>query len=343
MQRYAWLAPVSVVLFLAFSCSRKMAVESPTAGEVVEPTPVEPSPEAMAGPRAGDTMRIDIPGTDVGFTLVYIPGGSFDMEVSGQSKTVSVDPFWIGKYEVQHDEYTIYRNREYDTDDTDWEGGEYSADAATRPSPPYTDISFGMGSTGGFPAVSMTQQAALFYCNWLFTKTGNFFRLPTEAEWTLACLAGSEGAMPPSVTESDLGEFAWYMDNSSEKFHRVGQKKPNAYGLYDILGNVAEWTLDNFSENYAEATADMSENPWVAPEKRYGRVVKGGSYDDYAEDCTCRSRTKSTVQWQKRDPQIPKSLWWNTDAPHVGFRLVMPAGEVPMEEIESFLGKAVKW
>ncbi len=124
MQRYAWLAPVSVVLFLAFSCSRKMAVESPTAGEVAEPTPVEPSSEAMTGLRAGDTLWIDIPGTDVGFTLVYIPGGSFDMEVNGQSKTVSVDPFWIGKYEVQHDEYTIYRNREYDTDDTDWEGGE---------------------------------------------------------------------------------------------------------------------------------------------------------------------------------------------------------------------------
>lgn len=340
MRKYAWFLPVLTLFLLTSWCSRKIPVEGQPAEEV---TQAAPAPEMDEGPHAGDTLRIDIPGTEIGFTLVYIPGGTFNMEVNGGHRSVTVEPFWFGKYEVQHDEYNIYRNLEYDNDESDWEGGEYSADAATRPSPPYTDISFGMGSTGGFPAVSMTQQAALFYTNWLYTKTGKFFRLPTEAEWTYACLAGGDGGLPPGVNMAELGEYAWYMDNSSEKFQRVGEKKPNAWGLYDIMGNVAEWTLDNFSENYVEATADLGESPWVAPEKRYGRTVMGGSYDEYADACTCRSRVKSTVQWQKRDPQIPKSLWWNTDAPHVGFRLLMPAKDLPAEEIESFLAKAVKW
>ena len=341
-KRSLWALLGLCALLTTSWCSRKIPIEE-SASRDAQPAETAGEVAADSGPQAGDTMFVRLPGTGVGFFMTYIPGGTFDMVVGGQSRTVTLEPYWIGTYEVQHDEFTIYRNREYDTDDSDWEGGEYAADAATRPSPPYTDISFGMGSTGGFPAVSMTQQAALFYTNWLYMKTGNFFRLPTEAEWTFACLAGSTGDLPPEADLADLGEHAWYVENSSEKFHRVGEKAPNAWGLYDMMGNVSEWTLDNFTENYAEATASLGDSPWVEPERRYGRTVMGGSFDDPAEDCTCRSRVKSTVQWQKRDPQIPKSLWWNTDAPHVGFRLMMPVSPPALEEIETFLEKAVKW
>jgi len=296
--------------------------------------------------QSGEQIRKDttlIPGTEVTLEMTYIPGGTFQMKTDDQTQQVKVDDFWIGTYEVTQELYALFQHRDYDNDESDWEEGEYSADAVTRPSPPYTDITFGMGNTGTFPAVSMTQQGALFFCFWLYAKTGEFYRLPTEAEWTYACLAGSDGKYPPQIEDDNLGEYAWHYENSEEKYHKTGQKPANAYGLYDMLGNVAEWTLDKHLDSIASDSITVLDNPWPEPESRYGRVVKGGSFDDYPEDCNCRSRLKSTVQWQKRDPQIPKSLWWNTDAPFVGFRLVKPASPPPAEEIEAFFERAIKW
>lgn len=291
-------------------------------------------------PRKDTTI---IPGTEIALEMTYIPGGAFQMKVDSQIQQVKLEDFWIGTYEVTQELYALFQHRDYDNDESDWEEGAYSADAVTRPSPPYTDVTFGMGNTGAFPAVSMTQQAALFFCYWLYAKTGEFYRLPTEAEWTYACLAGSEGKYPPDVEDDNLDEYAWHYENSEEKYHEAGQKAPNGYGLYDMLGNVAEWTLDKYHESIVSDSVEVLDSPWPEPDSRYGRVVKGGSFDDYPEDCNCRFRTKSTVQWQKRDPQIPKSLWWNTDSPFVGFRLVKPATPPPADEIEAFFERAIKW
>src|SRR5258708_1686617 len=116
-----------------------------------------------------------------------------------------------------------------------------------------------MGKTGGFPANSMIQYAALMYCKWLYKKTGVFYRLPTEAEWEYACRAGAPTAYPFSDGQGEdrrkggartqLSRYAWWKDNSQEKYHAVKQLAPNAWGLYDMLGNVAEWTVDQYYED----------------------------------------------------------------------------------------------
>ncbi|MCC6725005.1 MAG: formylglycine-generating enzyme family protein, partial [Saprospiraceae bacterium] len=75
---------------------------------------------------------------------------------------------------------------------------------------------------------------------------------------------------------------------------------------------------------------------------RHSRTVKGGSYDNNAEECTCEFRKKSEPRWQARDPQIPKSKWWNPDSPFVGFRVVRPAKQPSAAEVEAFFAKAIK-
>src|SRR6266480_3964805 len=112
------------------------------------------------------------------------------------------------------------------------------SDAVSRPTKPYVEMSFGMGRDG-YPAISMTQHAANKYAEWLSAKTGEFYRLPTEAEWEYACRAGGGDPSP-------LGDYAWYGANSNDKYHTVATKKPNGWGLYDMLGNVMEWTLDQY-------------------------------------------------------------------------------------------------
>ena len=278
--------------------------------------------------RAQTMDTLQIPGTEVQFQMSFIEGKHFDYH----GVTIEVQDFWIGVHEVTHDEYVLFKERAFDSDASDWNTGEFKADAVTRPSPPYLDFTYGMGTKGGFPAVSMTQQAALRYCHRLYQKTGIFFRLPTEAEWTLACQGQKE----------DLDSNAWHYENSNEKYHKVGQKTPNANGLYDMLGNVAEWTLDFYKKDYANAMK-ASEYSWIVPSRKHARTIKGGSFDSDAEACTCEERSKSQSKWQARDPQIPKSEWWNTDSPFLGFRLLRPSKQASPETIEAFFAKAIKF
>jgi formylglycine-generating enzyme required for sulfatase activity len=183
----------------------------------------------------------------------------------------------------------------------------------------------------------MTQYAALKYAKWLSEKTGKFYRLPTEAEWEYACRAGSETAYSFGDDPSMLPEYAWFYENSNDVYHQVGQKKPNAWGLYDMHGNVSEWTLDQYKADfYATLSENENPNPWVHPTRLHPRTVRGGAYDDDPEALRCADRLQSNLEWKRRDPQIPKSFWWNTDSPFLGFRLVRPARDMSPEEIREF-------
>lgn len=298
-----------------------------------------PSPSLA---QSTNTFMQRIPGTDVSFTMAFAPGGTFTIGSlenepgrdpdEGPQRTVTLDAFWIGVHEVTHDQFSVFRYRRLDSEATAVEGVRFDVDAVSRPSPPYEDPAHGMG-LGDHPATGMTQWAALQYARWLSLKTGRLYRLPTEAEWECACRAGTTTTFPFGDGRERLGEHAWYAANSGDVFHRVGQKPPNAWGLHDMLGNVAEWTMDQYD---AAAYGNWSDEPWTKPTSEHPRTVRGGAFDDDPDALRCADRLESTLRWKRRDPQLPQSRWWNTDSPHVGFRLVSPDRPYTIDEIRSY-------
>ena len=283
-----------------------------------------------------------IDGTDIAFEMVPVKGGEFTMgsdetdlfheEDEAPKHKVKVDSFWMGKFEITWEQFELFLN------ENEGIAENTGADAITRPSPPYEDPSFGMGKYG-YPAASMTQYSALMFCKWLSTVTGHFYRLPTEAEWEYACRAGSDEAYSFGKDVEKLDEYGWYYDNSEYKYHKVGEKKPNAFGLYDMHGNVSEWTLDQYYKDFYQnfENVEVAQNPWAEPVDLHPRAVRGGSYDDDPDWCRCANRIESDPdKWKRRDPQIPKSFWWNTDSPFVGFRVVRPAQQPTEEELKEF-------
>jgi formylglycine-generating enzyme required for sulfatase activity len=284
-----------------------------------------------------------IKGATTTIKMTPIAGGHFTMgspekekgrdKDEGPTKDVSIDSFWMATYETTYDQYDFFRDEEKDS--------APKPDAITRPSPPYIDFTLGMGKQGGFPVNSVSQYSALMYCKWLYQKTGVFFRLPTEAEWEYAARAGSATTYPMGKDAKQLKEYAWFDDNSGNKYHKVGELKPNAYGLYDMLGNVAEWTLDQYREDYFKTTPDSTlpnyrDRLSVLPTTRHLRTLKGGSYKDKMTELRPANCIPFDPIWNRRDPQIPKSKWWNTDAPFVGFRIIRPVKQPTKEEVEVF-------
>ncbi len=278
---------------------------------------------------------------DVTFDMVPIPGGQFAMgspeseaghkDDEGPVHQVEIQPFWMGKCEVTWDEYEIWmfsldiQRRELNKATTT--ESEKQADAVTRPTKPYTDMTFGMGKEG-YPAICMTQLAAKTYCKWLSAKTGRYYRLPSEAEWEYACRAGTKTAYAFGDDPAALGQYAWHFDNSEDKYHKVGVKKPNAWGLHDMHGNVAEWTLDQYiPDYYRQFAGKVSKNPWAIPSKLYPQAVRGGSWDDDGELLRSAARRGSHKDWKQQDPQLPQSIWYFTDALFLGFRVVRPLAE----------------
>ena len=279
----------------------------------------------------------NIPGTPEVIEMAFIPGGTFSMGSpkseqghfgdEGPQHLVEVDPFWMGKFEITWDLYELFISRGIDKKRPATVSGkevEIDVAAVSGATQPYTEMSFGMG-VEGYPAICMTQLAAVKFCEWLSAMTGNFYRLPTEAEWEYACRAGTKTAYSFGDNPSYLDIYAWHEGNSGGAYHKVGQKEPNPWGLYDMHGNVSEWTLDQYVPTvYNTRKRKTVDNPLQTPTKTYPRVVRGGAWSDKPNRLRSAARRPSSKKWKKRDPQIPKSLWWHTDAPFVGFRVVRP-------------------
>ena len=282
--------------------------------------------------------------------MIPIPGGTFRMgSPDGQESRkedevpvheVKLSPFWMAKCEITWDAYDVWMS------DLDVFYREVNKVKATRrdeiadefqksqPTKPYTDMTFGMGKHG-YPAICMTQHAARTFCKWLSRKTGRYYRLPTEAEWEYACRAGTTDAYSFGSDVSDLENYAWFVDNAGEGYHKVGLKKPNPWGLHDMHGNVAEWVLDQHTaEGYSKDL--RNENPLLVPKTLYPRVVRGGGWNQDAAALRSGAREGSTDDWIAQDPQSPVSIWYLTDALHVGFRIVRPLSEPSEEEKNTF-------
>jgi len=273
--------------------------------------------------------QFNVPGSSYKMSLRALNGGTFQMGSPQTGSKVTLSDFWIGTYEVTHDQFSVFFK-----DETLTQGSK--VDAITRPTAQYIDLSWGMGKDGGFPVNSMSVDGALMFCRWLYEKTGIFYRLPTEAEWEYACRAGSQSIYPFGNDLSQLAEHAWYNQNSQEKYQKIGTLKPNAWGIHDMLGNVAEWTLDQYDEDYFKTIGPEAKDPVVLPKSRYPRSFRGGSFQDPAELLLPGYRRGSDITLNQRDPQVPKSRWWLTDGAFIGFRILRPRQQPTKEEAEKF-------
>ncbi|MFW6202276.1 MAG: SUMF1/EgtB/PvdO family nonheme iron enzyme, partial [Gemmatimonadota bacterium] len=278
--------------------------------------------------------RDSIPGSLVSFEMVLLPGGT--VEVPGPDgdgddvRRVEVEPVWIGRTELTWEAYDVFAlgaerrapdgdgarraagadsDADADTDADADRGGDTDADAIARPSRPYGAPDYGWGHDG-YPTISVARDAAEAFCEWLSAVTGRTYRLPTEAEWLYAARL-AVGGLPAERVRLDA--IAWHADNAGGTTHPVAAREPDALGLYDLFGNAAEWV----------ATEDGR------------RVTRGGSFRDPPSTVAAAVRAAQTAAWTERDPQLPPSRWWLSDAPFVGFRIVREATPAERARVEN--------
>jgi len=202
-----------------------------------------------------DRMTSGRPGPE----MVNLPGGR-DLQGEGDERPVhevELDSFAIGRYSVTFAEYDAF------------------CEATGRKKP--NDQGWGKERR---PVINVSWQDAAAYCKWLSKETGQAYRLPTEAEWEYACRAGTETMWCFGDDEERLGDYAWYDKNSGGGTHPVGEKKANAWGLYDMHGNVWEWCQDEVNSGE-------------------DRVLRGGSW--FYEARNCRSAYRSRGRPGSRD------------------------------------------
>ncbi len=239
-----------------------------------------------------EAFNVTLPRSTTKISMVSVPGGT----VTVGGKAVEVKPFTMSTTEVTWDAFDVFvasgpASKPYDTT-------EFKADAVARPSRSYAVPDLGWGHKE-YPAINIHFTSADMFCRWLTSVTKKKFRLPTEAEWELACRGGVSGDWTP-LAEPALSQQAWHSGNSKDKTHAVGRKAANPFGLFDMFGNVGEWAL----------TADGKQ------------ILCGGAFNDGPELQTPTRRQVWAPEWQATDPQEPKSRWWLADGPFVGFRVI---------------------
>jgi len=283
----------------------------------------------------------------VSFEMVLIPSGSFMMgspvgrpgrgNDEGPQHKVRLDAFYLCTTEttielfLAYYQETVSAKRDFvevqeAKKDTEQQGKD-DVDAITGPTPVYGDLTMGYEET--HPAMGMTWHNAMTFCRWLSMKTGKKYRLPTEAEWEYAYRAGTTNIFGVGNDPSGLKDFAWYEANADSETNPVGKKKSNAWGLYDMSGNVREWVFDFYSPTAYKETA--KKNPAVNPKgPKTGKVhvARGGDYSSSVEVLRSAARAFEEEWWRSGDPQIPKSIWWLPEMDFIGFRVARSAETV---------------
>jgi formylglycine-generating enzyme required for sulfatase activity len=232
-----------------------------------------------------------LPNSVVKIQMVAIPGGT----VTIGGKTMTVKPFWMAQTETPWEAYDVFvasgpPSKAYDQT-------AFAPDAIARPSKSYILPDLGWGHSG-YPAINVSFTSVEMFCRWLSSVTKKKYRVPTEAEWQLACSEGADADW--KLDKAQIDKLAWYGANSRKMTHPIGKKLPNKLGLLDMLGNAGEWATD------------MEGKP----------VLCGGTYLDPVDQQAPGTRKYWSPKWQETDPQIPKSRWWLADGSFVGFRLV---------------------
>jgi sulfatase modifying factor 1 len=274
-------------------------------------------------------------GEEISFDMVLIPAGTFQMgspaDEPGRKDDeeprheVRLDSFYLCTTEttielfMAYYQETVSAKKDFITTQQEQKETE-NVDAITGPTPVYGDMT--MGYDNKHPAMGMTWHNAMTFCRWLSKKTGKEYRLPTEAEWEYACRAGTTKAYGSGNNPEELKEVAWYEETADSETNAVGKKKPNAWGFYDMLGNVREWVFDFYSADAykQEAAKSPAVNP-KGPETGKVHVARGGDYSCPAKEVRCAARAYEEKWWRSGDPQIPKSKWWLPEMDIIGFRV----------------------
>ena len=203
--------------------------------------------------------------------FVQLPRGSFLMgseyrinEMPVHEVAIDYD-ILMSKYLVTVEDYMLYAQ----------------ATGVEVPTDKHTHLGFDV------PVRRVTWLDAVGYCRWLSEREGKTVRIPTEAEWEYACRADSTEKYFFGNDESFLGEYAWHNSNSNRVTHDVGTKKPNSWDLYDMYGNVWEWTLDRYSETYERTPKDGTH---YKTESDKGMSLRGGAWSAEPENCRSARR-----------------------------------------------------
>ena len=325
---------------------------------------------AKEKPAEGPSIKVDknlymvpydfrVPGTEQVVEMIPVPGGEFMIgspeteadrqEDEGPQVRVTVDPMWVAKTEVN---WALYKEfmalygifKEFESSGKRSVTDANKVDAITAPTELYEPtFTYEYGEEDSHPAVTMTQYSAQQFTKWLSLVSGQQYRLPTEAEWEYAARAGTTTAYSWGDDADAIDDYAWHFDNSDEGQGSVGTKKPNAFGLHDMHGNVAEWTVNAYTENgYADFADKQGINATemvVWPSSPSPCVLRGGTWEFDPEDLRSASRLASDdEEWKADDPNYPRSPWWFTSDPSrgVGFRIFRSYKPLAKDTITKF-------
>jgi formylglycine-generating enzyme required for sulfatase activity len=243
-------------------------------------------------PAKAEPFVESLPNSVVKIKMVPIPGGT--TKLGGTATTVK--PFYIATTETTWEAFDLFLTS--GAPSKPYDQTVFKADAIARPSRSYHLPDHGWGHRG-YPAISIAFDSADMFCRWLSSVTGKKYRLPTEAEWDMACRGGS--AEPWKLDAAGIEKASWNASNClDETTMPVGTKAANGFGLFDMLGNVGEWARDSEGKP----------------------ILCGPTFLDPVTKVNPNTRQRWAPSWQESDPQIPKSRWWLSDGPFVGFRVV---------------------